>query len=56
MRTGAGTAEASRAVLHRVVQEYPVPGGKRKMNIKTVALWDSWRPQSREIQPIFKIF
>ena len=41
MCTGSGTAECSRAVLQRLVHEYPLAGSSVSMDIRTVAMWDS---------------
>ena len=42
MCTGAGTAESSRAVLESVVNKYPPPGCNQQMDIRTVAIWETW--------------
>ena len=41
MCSGAGTAECSRAVLQKIVQDFPLQGCQRQMDVRTVALWDS---------------
>ena len=41
MCTGSGTAECSRAVVQRLVHEFPLAGSTVSMDIRTVAMWDS---------------